>query len=626
MTEQFNIHEPVDMYRDKLKDLHAKNTSEFFENLVKKAGVNEEENIATVKDIRKHQKEIDEFSKRNKKYRSLRSFLVILAIIGFVAGAYYIYGMVEQEIQVDLVPILVAILAPLFAIGMLLIVFLKVNKIIKNLEEILAGLRKRLQELYNEAYAQMKPLNDLYDWGMSAEIVSKTIPLVELDPYFDNRRFDYLHRKYGLVESLHKDRSVIYVQSGQIVGNPFLVAKDVEFNMGQKEYWGSLDISWTVTREVNGSIITETKHQTLRASVVKPYPNYHYNSYIIYGNEAAPDLTFSREPSNANSMSPKEIEKFVKSEGKKIEKLSQKSVKNATGFEAMGNLEFEALFGATDRNNETQFRLLFTPLAQQEILKIIKDKSVGYGDDFSFVKDKELNFIYPRHLDRIDMSADPRQYYTFELAEARAKFNSYNNLYFKSFFFAFAPILAIPLYQQHKPHEFIYKDVYNYNVSLWEHEATVNYMDITKFKHPDSVTTNILKTSVVDSADGVDKLRVTAYGFAAEDRVDYVPVRGGDGYVHQVPVYWVEYIPVSQESEVVVKVSKDIDRKTYADQMSTNKSWKDFFASSMGVVSPIFRRRMIAFLSQKQFGSKEYKALTSLLAKNNDSEQNKGDN
>ena len=35
-------------------------------------------------------------------------------------------------------------------------------------------------------YAQMKPLNDLYDWGMSAEIVSKTIPLVELDPYFDN--------------------------------------------------------------------------------------------------------------------------------------------------------------------------------------------------------------------------------------------------------------------------------------------------------------------------------------------------------------------------------------------------------------------------------------------------------
>src|SRR5690606_32970754 len=127
--------------------------------------------------------------------------------------------------------------------------------------------------------------------------------------------------------------------------------------------------------------------------------------------------------------------------------------------------------------------------------------------------------------------------YTYELAEARAKFNSYNNLYFKSFFFAFAPILAIPLYQQHKPHEFIYKDVYNYNVSLWEHEATVNYMDVTKFKHPDSVTTNILKTSVVDSADGVDKLRVTAYGFAAEDRVDYVPVRGGDGYVHQVPVY-----------------------------------------------------------------------------------------
>ena len=57
MTEQFNIHEPVDMYRDKLKDLHAKNTSEFFENLVKKQE-SMKKKISTVKDIRKHQKKL----------------------------------------------------------------------------------------------------------------------------------------------------------------------------------------------------------------------------------------------------------------------------------------------------------------------------------------------------------------------------------------------------------------------------------------------------------------------------------------------------------------------------------------------------------------------------------------
>ena len=42
----------------------------------------------------------------------------------------------------------------------------------------------------------------------------------------------------------------------------------------------------------------------------------------------------------------------------------------------MGHPEFEVLFGAQNRNNEVQFRLLFTPLARKQLLALMKDKNM----------------------------------------------------------------------------------------------------------------------------------------------------------------------------------------------------------------------------------------------------------
>ena len=64
----------------------------------------------------------------------------------------------------------------------------------------------------------------------------------------------------------------------------------------------------------------------------------------------------------------------------------------------MGNSEFEVLFGATNRNNEVQFRLLFTPLAQKQLLGLMKDKEIAFGDDFNFIKRNKINIIIPDHL------------------------------------------------------------------------------------------------------------------------------------------------------------------------------------------------------------------------------------
>ena len=38
-----------------------------------------------------------------------------------------------------------------------------------------------------------------------------------------------------------------------------------------------------------------------------------------------------------------------------------------------------------------EFRLLFTPVAQMQMLALMKDNEVGYGDDFTFLKDHKVN-------------------------------------------------------------------------------------------------------------------------------------------------------------------------------------------------------------------------------------------
>jgi hypothetical protein len=218
----------------------------------------------------------------------------------------------------------------------------------------------------------------------------------------------------------------------------------------------------------------------------------------------------------------------------------------------MANREFDALFNATDRNHEVQFRLLFTPLAQQEMLKLLKDKQIGYGDDFAFNKRCMINIVEPAHLRHTDIGGEPEKFYSYELAAARRFFNDYHNDFFRSFYFGIAPLLAIPLYQQHRPHTDIYRDVHASKPCFWEHEATANYHGDAKFRHPDCVTRSILKTASRMEVDGSQTVRVTACGYKSVERVEHVAVHGGDGRTHRVPVHWTEYLNVQHASDMLV--------------------------------------------------------------------------
>jgi TPR repeat protein len=89
--------------------------------------------------------------------------------------------------------------------------------------------------------------------------------------------------------------------------------------------------------------------------------------------------------------------------------------------------------------------------------------------------------------------------------------------------------------------------------TFWELEALANAFGELTFKHQSSVTENLLEISSM-SGGRTKFVTVSAFGYRGIPRVDYVPILGGDGKVHPVPVSWVEYLPVTRETQVAVGV------------------------------------------------------------------------
>lgn len=532
-----DVHEPLGQFASHFKAAHVEHTSDFFEDLVRRSGVDENANIQTVRELRELEQRAAGEGSSNKGWRILRGFAIACALLGALyILAYYSWPWLA-------VPAILLLPAMLW-----------LNRVINDSDAQLKRLRDACDAKRAVAWSQMAPLNRLYDWDIVAKLMQKTVPRIAFDAYFSNGRMQELRNSFGWSGQLGEDHSIVFSHSGVLNGNPFILARTLSHWMGSKTYHGSLQISWTEQHlNAQGKWETRTRHETLHASIERPFPEYENRTFIVYGNEAAPDLVFSRNPSTLSGLDDGLFDKWRKNRA--IRKLEAKSRDVGAGntFTVMSNREFDALFAATDRNHEVQFRLLFTPLAQQEMLKLLKDDAIGFGDTFVFEKTGMINVVEAGHMRQTDIGGEPWKFHAYELAHARAFFNGYHNDFFKSFYFGIAPLLAIPLYQQHRPHADIYRDTYSHQPCFWEHESIANYHGEAVFRHPECVTRSILKTAIHGEADGAQTVRVTASGFRSVKRVHYVSVHGGDGRSHRVPVHWDEYFDVENSADMLVR-------------------------------------------------------------------------
>lgn len=203
--------------------------------------------------------------------------------------------------------------------------------------------------------------------------------------------------------------------------------------------------------------------------------------------------------------------------------------------------------------------MLFTPLAQENMLSLLKDEKVGFGDDFDFNKNKMINMVEADHMQELDLDMDPRKFMDFDFERAKLAFYDINARNFHAIYFNLAPLLCIPMYQQIRPQHDIYGRDMKQSSTFWEHESLANFWGEDYFKHPECATHCILKTHQIKGIHDESTIKVEAHGYRIEKRVIYISKYGGDGCWHEVPVYWDEYLPVVGNGSICMKEDNEYD-------------------------------------------------------------------
>ncbi len=519
------IYNPLEEFETKYKDVHSQNTSQFFENLVQQSGIDIEQNRETVRLYNEYKVNLSKLKKKLNRWRFWRVLMCITVL---------------------LIPL----------------VILKITPKIKGLRIEIEEADKRTEELLMEASGQMLPLNRLFSDRDALKIIEATIPLISFDNCFSVKQEEDMKINYDFSEYNEDEQSTVDVLAGQYNENPFLFENKLIHTMGIEIYHGYKTIQWTETyHDSDGELQTRTRTQTLHATVTKPKPFYNTQVVLNYCSQGGPDLSFSRDASHLEQKSEKEIEKFVKRGEKRLKKKTDKAISQNSDFMNMSNSEFEVLFDALDRTNEVQFRSLFTPLAQTNMVALILSK-LGYGDDFNFIKLKRTNRIISNHSQGRAINLLPENYISYSYDIIKENFIGKNIDFFKAVYFDFAPLLAIPAYQERPVHSLKPIPDYSQQYSLKECEVLANAVDYKYVVHPNTKTKAILKSSFISSKDNIDQTCITAYSYDKKKRVDIVSVHGDDGHFHDVPVEWYEYIPLEARNNFYISTNEIAQNKS----------------------------------------------------------------
>lgn len=509
------IFNPQEEFDTALRERHFSNATTYLDALVKHSGVDIEENRKTVQEYYRLKEDLKSLM---RKRNWLRFFRVLMCIT--------------------------VILIPL--------VIWKMTPRIRALKQEIETADQKAEQLLKLAYRQMQPLNSLFTQRDALQLIEDTVPLIRFHSCFDARQEEDMKINYDFRETDPRDQSTLDVLSGHYNENPFLFENKLIHTMGTETYHGYKTIHWTETyRDSNGKLQTRSRSQTLHATVEKPKPFYSTQVVLNYCAQGGPELSFSRDATHLHKKSDKAIERYVKKGSRKLKKKTDEAIRKNDDFMSMSNEDFEVLFDALDRTDEVQFRTLFTPLAQTNMVDLILSKT-GFGDDFHFIKQRRSNRIISTHSQGRDIDLKPECYQSFSFDIIRENFIGKNTEYFKAVYFDFAPLWAIPMYQERPVHSLKPIPDHSRQYSLKECEVLANALKETYTVHPDTKTRAILKSSYVGSRDGMDETCVTAYSYDIMQRVDVVPVMGGDGRVHSVNVPWDEYLPLTASNTFFV--------------------------------------------------------------------------
>lgn len=501
------IFEPAEEFERTYRKLHLDSVNQYFQHLVNTSGIDIEANRKTVK---QYVDCTENVSALKKKRNWLRFWRVLMCI------------------TLVLIPV----------------VILKMTPRIRQLLEEIETAEQRAGELLGIAQNQMAPLCALFTDRDCLNLVEGTLPLLDFADRFTAEQETDMCVNYDFCKDNTWERSTLDVLAGHFNENPFLFERRLVHTMGTETYHGYKTIHWTESyTDHEGRRQTRSRSETLHATVVKPKPYYHTQVVLHYCAQGGPELSFSRNPGHVEQLSERELERHVKKGAKKLQRLTDRATQEGDDFTAMSNEDFEVLFDATDRDHEVQFRTLFTPLAQTNMVELLRSKA-GYGDDFTMIKRRRTNHVITEHSQRRMLVLAAAEYFSYSYDQILKNFVEKNDVFFRDVYFDFAPLWSIPLYQERPVHALKPLPPLSGVHSMRECEALANVANAAYLVHPNTKTAAMIKTIPIRSQDGVDEICVTAYSYDIAQRVDWVSVYGGDGHFHSVAVEWDEYLPL----------------------------------------------------------------------------------
>lgn len=593
------LYKPKDLFDTRLKKQYHDAAVEYFDSLTTSTNTDPDINKTHVEEYKKAKAAADEAAKKASSAHAGHVAALVFMIICFVGGAVSLIisfagGFKWLALVIGLV---------LIAGGVGLIFAMRSAKAkAASLDKELKALREEEARRLRICWDDMAALNAAYDWNIPLVVMEKATPIIDLDPYFRPEKLAYLMEKFDFPEETDPNISTVGVISGQIQGNPFILERVIEHAYGPKTYEGTLTITWTTyTTDSKGNRVSHTHTQTLHATVEHDAPSYVHDTRLIYGNEAAPHLHFSRRPTNAHKLDEKGRKKAIEAGAKRLAKLAEKSITSEHAFTPMGNDEFDVFFDAIDRDNEVEFRLLFTPLAQKNMIELLEEPT-PYGDDFIMVKDGKLTSVATLHSQSFNYSGDPEMFLHYDHAAAKTIFVNYCDQFIQNLFFDLAPILSIPLYQMHKSTEYIYGQTYRANVTSFEQEVMANKMKPELFypKNCDQSLPLLLKATKSSKAGRGDTVTIHSMSYKTTPMTDYVSVLGGDGRYHSVPVHWTKYDRLEANNEIGVTYCENATRKSYNEAFGAGKLNK---LLSRDDACAHFERGLLAVFMGKAFDS-----------------------
>jgi hypothetical protein len=272
--------------------------------------------------------------------------------------------------------------------------------------------------------------------------------------------------------------SICQCVSGRAFTHPFLLLQHKQREQYTATYSMSESFPYRATRrDAQGNMVTETMYETLTAYQYRDAYRYNYGStaVLLTGDEAT-TLKFHNESPLKHQH---DVNKFYKKHMKE-------------GMYPNVNVDFDINFPCI-RDNDAQFRLLFTPLAQKEVVNLVK----AQNHDYTVIKDNNINIVRSHFGGDLSSAFGSEILKQYDYEVLKKTFHDFVLNFFKSTYYSLAPLMCIPLYQQFTYSK--YNNDASTGVSNIEVESIMNHIEPTIIDHPESDTDNLIHVNSTKS-------------------------------------------------------------------------------------------------------------------------------